>query len=88
MAQEKTTTAPESIGTAKLSDEDKELVSKALKTNKGAELISLDDIVKFEVNYPKDYKGNMGHKQGSVIELHRVTALQFQDDKKIGKIVE
>ena len=73
-------------------EDEKELIEKNLKLNPKSEILSLDDIVSFTVKYPEKYVNAKGgpkqkhHNDGDILRLHNVTAMQFQNELKIGKI--
>ena len=54
----------------------------------GAKIVSVNDVVKFKVEYPKDYKKTKHLVDGKAIDLHPETAEYFEKELKIGKIVK
>jgi hypothetical protein len=48
---------------------------------------SFNDVVKFEVKYPKEHSKKKHHKEGEVIELHKLQAEDWAN-RGLGKIVK
>jgi hypothetical protein len=50
-------------------------------------VMSFDDMVKFKIEYPKEHKKAKHHKDGEVIELHRLQAEDWEK-RGLGKITK
>lgn len=75
----------DTIGSAKIPADMKDKIKNQLEDSPGSKVVSLDDMVTFEVAYPKEYAKTKHFTNGDKVRLHRVTADQFEG--KIGKIV-